>query len=280
MIVRRARTDDVDFLVDLLTHEEVQPYLAAVRSQSREQVLAELDRSNREPAEFGVFVVEDGGERAGTMDFEVANRRSRIAHLSGLAIHPEFRGRRLADEAARTFQRHLLLDLGYHRLQLEVYGFNERAMRHAERVGFVREGVKRKAYWRHGAWWDGVVYGLLREDLGLEPAVDFLHEYIARLNLGVRTGDWSGLAGCFAEDAVLEFQGVPVGPFEGRDAIVAAYREQPPDDEVRILDVEERDGTIVARYAWAAEPDRQAGRLLLTRRGDAVEKLVVTFEQN
>ena len=71
----------------------------------------------------------------------------------------------MADEAARLFQRHLLFDLGYHRLQLEIYGFNERAMAHAERAGFVREGVRRKAYQRHGEWVDGVIYGLVREDL-------------------------------------------------------------------------------------------------------------------
>jgi RimJ/RimL family protein N-acetyltransferase len=258
----------------------VQPYLAAVRAQDRDAVLAEIERSERDPAEFGVFVVEVAGERVGTMAFEVANRRSRIAHLSGLAIHPDFRGRRLADEAARRFQRHLLLDLGYHRLQLEVYGFNERAMRHAERVGFVREGVKRKAYRRHGGWWDGVLYGLIREDLGLVPDIDFLYEYIARHNLGVGSGDWSALAECFAEDAVLEFEGVRVGPFAGREQIAAAYREQPPDDEVRILGAEERDGTVVARYAWAAEPARQAGRLYLTRRDDLIERLVVTFEES
>ena len=56
-------------------------------------------------------------------------------------------------------------DLGYHRLELEIYGFNERAMRHAERAGFVREGVKRKAYDRHGEWVDGVLYGLIPDDL-------------------------------------------------------------------------------------------------------------------
>ena len=81
------------------------------------------------------------------MGFEVANKRSRIANLGSLAVHPDFRGRRLADEAARLFQRHLIFDLGYHRLQLEIYGFNERAQAHAERAGFVREGVRRKAYW-------------------------------------------------------------------------------------------------------------------------------------
>ena len=80
------------------------------------------------------------------MGFAVANKRSRVAKLGGLAVHPDFRGGKVSDEAARLLQRHLMDDLGYHRLELEIYGFNERAMRHAERAGFVREGVKRKAY--------------------------------------------------------------------------------------------------------------------------------------
>ena len=84
---------------------------------------------------------------------------SRIADLGGLAVHPSFRGRRVADEAARLFQRHLLDELGFHRVQLEIYGFNERAQVHAERSGFTREGVRRKAYWRNGEWVDGVLYG-------------------------------------------------------------------------------------------------------------------------
>ena len=163
--IRRATADDVDFLVEIVTHEDVQPYLAAVRPSEPEEILAEITRSEAEPNACGVFVIEVDGERAGTMDFERVNRRSRIAHVGGLAVHPDYRGRGVADEAARIFQRHLFRDLGFHRIQLEVYGFNERAIRHAERVGFVREGVKRKAYWRHGAWVDGVMFGLIREDL-------------------------------------------------------------------------------------------------------------------
>jgi RimJ/RimL family protein N-acetyltransferase len=166
--LRRAEPADVDFLVELLGHEEVEPFLAAVRPRDRDGLRAEIERSLREPGEFGRFVieVEDGSwRRAGLMGFEQTNRRSRIAQLGSLAVHPEFRGRRLADDAARLLQRHLLFDLGYHRLQLECYGFNERAIRHAERAGFIREGVRRKAYARHGQWVDGVLFGLVREDL-------------------------------------------------------------------------------------------------------------------
>jgi steroid delta-isomerase len=277
--IRRAEPADAEFIAGLLTHEEVEPFLSARRAKSRAETLERIERSQREPAELGVFVIEDEGRPAGLMEFEVDNRRSRIAHLGGLAIHPDFRGRRLADDAARQFQRHLLLDLGFHRLQLEIYGFNERAIRHAERAGFTREGVKRKAYRRHGEWVDGVMYALLREDLGLGPGVDFLYEYVARHNAGVRSGDWEALAECFADDAVLEFDGVPVGPYAGREAIAAAYRDRPPDDEVRILDAQEEDGAVVARYAWSAAPEAQAGRLLLTHSGDKIGRLVVTFEE-
>jgi aminoglycoside 6'-N-acetyltransferase len=166
--IRRARPDDVDFLFALTTHDDVDPFLSARRARSRDELLEEIERSNAEPEDFGRFVIEVDGEPAGAMGFAVANKRSRVARLGGLAIHPDFRGSRISDQAARLFQRHLVHELGYHRLELEIYGFNERAMQHAERSGFVREGVKRKAYHRHGEWVDGVLYGLIEEDLPRE----------------------------------------------------------------------------------------------------------------
>jgi RimJ/RimL family protein N-acetyltransferase len=167
--LRRAEWEDVDFLVELLTNEEVSPFLAGAAARDRADLLDEIDRSLAQPEEFGRFLIEveeDGGWRpAGALGFEIRNRRSRIAFLQRLAVHPDFRGRRLGDTAAALIQRHLIFDLDYHRLELEIYGFNERAIAHAERSGFVREGLKRRAYLRHGEWVDGVLFGLTREDV-------------------------------------------------------------------------------------------------------------------
>ena len=168
--VRRATTEDVEFMTALAAHEDVEPFMAAVGPRDRDELLAEVQRSIEEPDLYGRFVVEVDGARAGVMAFEVANRRSRIANLRGLMLDPAFRGRGIADSAARLLVRHLLLELDYHRVQLECYGFNERAIRHAERAGFLKEGVKRKAYWRHGRWVDGVIFGLVREDLDEQEA--------------------------------------------------------------------------------------------------------------
>ena len=160
--IRPAGAGDIDFLVELYASEDVRPFLAASGSYDREGV---ADKVEQDPEHGGVMVVELDGEPAGAMAWELTNRRSGIVHVSGLAVHFGFRGRRLADEAARLFQRHLIQERGFHRIELEVYGFNERAQRHAERSGFVREGVKRQAYRRGDGWVDSVLYALVAEDL-------------------------------------------------------------------------------------------------------------------
>ena len=163
--LRRATGGDIDFLVDLAAHDEVEPFMAAVSPRSREELGEEVRRSDQEPGLHGRFVVEVEGEPAGTLAFDVANRRSRIAYLHAIMLHPDYRGRGLATAATRLLVRHLVLELDFHRVQLEVYGFNEPALRHFDRVGFAREGIRRQAYWRHGEWVDGILFGLVREDL-------------------------------------------------------------------------------------------------------------------
>jgi steroid delta-isomerase len=107
--------------------------------------------------------------------------------------------------------------------------------------------------------------------------MSLLEQHVERFNEGVRSGDFTPMVAAFTEDAELHFEGVPVGPFVGRDAIETAYRVQPPDDEIEILGSEERDGIVVARYAWLRDEGRQAGEMLLTPRDDQIQKLVVTF---
>jgi hypothetical protein len=108
---------------------------------------------------------------------------------------------------------------------------------------------------------------------------DLLQDHVENFNAGVRTGDWSSMLQGFEDEAEMEFRGIPVGPFYGKEAIAEAYRVQPPNDELRVLEERERDGRIEARYAWLAEPEIAAGELLLTAEDGLIHKLVVTFER-
>lgn len=167
--LRRADEADVDFLASLAVNDDVAPFLAGMSARDPDAFLEEIDVAAERPHERGRFVIEAELEGrwwpAGSIAFETVNRRSRIAHLYGLMLHPDFRGRGIAKAATELFWRHLIRELNIHRVELECYGFNERAVRHFERSGFIREGTKRKAYWRNGTWVDGILFGLVREDV-------------------------------------------------------------------------------------------------------------------
>ncbi len=67
-------------------------------------------------------------------------------------------------DATRTLLRFAFEQLGLNRVELEVYDFNPRAIRAYEKAGFRRDGVRRQALYRDGAFHDVYLMGILRED--------------------------------------------------------------------------------------------------------------------
>ncbi len=108
--------------------------------------------------------------------------------------------------------------------------------------------------------------------------MDLISAHVLRFNAGVRSGDYGPMLEQFTPDAELAFEGVTVGPFVGRGAIAEAYRLQPPDDELDLLEVRVIPGGIVAGYAWRAHPSRRAGAMRFELNGERIERLLVTFE--
>jgi RimJ/RimL family protein N-acetyltransferase len=165
VVLRRASRSDAEFLLELITGEDTREFLGGRTGETLEDVLRDIERSEREPERFGWLVAEAAGAPVGSAAYEVVNERNRIVEGRRLAVHPRFRGRKLGDEIARAFQRLVLGELGFHRLEIQIYGFNERAIAHAERVGYVREGTKRKAYEKFGEWQDAALFSMLQEEL-------------------------------------------------------------------------------------------------------------------
>jgi hypothetical protein len=104
---------------------------------------------------------------------------------------------------------------------------------------------------------------------------DLLTRHVENFNAGVRTGDWSSMIELMTEDAELEFVGIPVGPFHGREEIADAYRAMPPDDGLLVVD-DRGDGTAV--YAWLKAPERPAGELHLEERDGLISRLRILYE--
>ncbi len=89
------------------------------------------------------------------------NRRATVGIVLG---EKKFWDRGYGTEALRTLLKFAFHELGLHRVELEVYAFNARAIRCYEKVGFKQEGVRREALFRDGRFHDILVMGLLAEE--------------------------------------------------------------------------------------------------------------------
>ena len=106
----------------------------------------------------------------------------------------------------------------------------------------------------------------------------FLDRHVQTFNTAVRSGDFSPLVALFAEDATLEFVGVPAGPFHGREAIAAGYAAHPPTDTLTVLAVRVADGgTVIEDFSWSADAGERSGQMHLRVEGDLIRRLVVVF---
>ena len=105
----------------------------------------------------------------------------------------------------------------------------------------------------------------------------YARDHVEAFNDAVTTGDWQSFADHFAEGAILEFVGPPVGPFTGRDAILKAYVEHPPDDTIEIRGpVAVKGAELVVPYRWRSTG--ATGTMLITVQSNEVSHLTVTFD--
>lgn len=113
-----------------------------------------------------------------------------------------------------------------------------------------------------------------------DPRVDAtldIAAHVATFNTAVENGRWDPLVERFADGAVLEFVGPPVGPFIGQTAIAAAYESSPPEDTIEVVGSPWIDGDeLVVRYRWRRTGS--SGSMRFTSHDGLIDRLVVTFD--
>ncbi|MBU2664509.1 nuclear transport factor 2 family protein [Actinoplanes bogorensis] len=95
--------------------------------------------------------------------------------------------------------------------------------------------------------------------------------HVDRFNAAVLSGDWATFVDALHPDAVMTFTGVPFGPYEGREAIAAAYTSNPPTDTMRIV-ANHGNGRI--DFVWSRGG---TGTLALDYADDQVIGMQITF---
>ncbi|HEX6345974.1 GNAT family protein [Umezawaea sp.] len=130
------------------TYEDVERYAATRREQTDRVDLAVLRAEDGKL--LGDVVLND-------LDVDNESMGFRIALVAE-------QGEGYGTEAIRLVLRYAFDVIGLHRVELEVYDFNPRAIASYLKCGFVEEGRKRDALRWDGRWHDALLMGALRTD--------------------------------------------------------------------------------------------------------------------
>lgn len=165
--LRGIEREDLPTFVRWFNDPEVRQYLMMYEpmSMAKEERWFEemLERKN----DF-VFAIEAQiGEQwvhIGNVGLHRIDWKNRTA-MFGIALGEKaYWGQGFGTDATRTMLRFAFEELNLHRVELEVFDFNPRAMRSYEKAGFRHEGTRRQALFRHGRYHDVHVMAILQSE--------------------------------------------------------------------------------------------------------------------
>jgi hypothetical protein len=101
-------------------------------------------------------------------------------------------------------------------------------------------------------------------------------EHCRLFNEPVLSGSWDTFTATLTPDAVMRFEGVPSGPYEGRDAIAAYYATSPPASTLTVTSVASAGNTDAVRFTW--DDGHGGGTMRVRRQHGQVAGLTVTLQ--
>jgi diamine N-acetyltransferase len=110
------------------------------------------------------IVLVDGDRHIGNCGFNEIDYVNRCAVFGILVGEKDTWGNGYAPEAAQLILKYGFEELGLHRIGLDVYSHNARAIRAYEKAGFVREGTLRESYFRNGVYQDTIMMSVLESE--------------------------------------------------------------------------------------------------------------------
>ncbi len=163
--LRPLMKEDAKVLAQMVNSPEAREYLQMVfpiNDIAEEKWIERLYRGY--PQNDIVYGIVVDGRLVGTVGLHNINWTSRHATF-GIAIWlPEYFGKGMGTEATKLMLQYAFDYLNMHRVKLEVYEYNERAIHVYKKLGFVEEGRWRKQRYLKGRYYDVILMGILKEE--------------------------------------------------------------------------------------------------------------------
>lgn len=165
--LREYKKDDVEIVKKYINQPEVKsllhagiPYLYTLEDEMKwyEEISALKDTYS-----FAIETIEDekyiGGCGINNVDW-----KNSVAEIGIFIGNKDYWGKGYGTDAMQVLIKFIFNEMNINKIKLQVFSFNERAIKCYKKCGFMVEGVLRQEIFRNGRYHDDIVMGLLRDD--------------------------------------------------------------------------------------------------------------------
>lgn len=165
VILRPYELDDAQIILESTTEPEGRWLTGTHATFTLEQVQRYLENALKADDRAGFMILDaETKERVGEIVLMDIDEDNRNAVLRIALFGTEQFGKGYGTEALRLVVEHGFEHYGLHRIGLDVFAYNERAIHVYAKVGFRREGVQRDALFYNGAFHDSIMMAVLEDE--------------------------------------------------------------------------------------------------------------------
>lgn len=163
--LRPIGVDDTDWYFRSLYSREGRRLTGTQKHYTREQIQQYIESKAQDSSTVLLLIAQrDNDQLIGDIQIGGIDTFNRNAYIRIAIVQPDKQGKGFGSEAMR-----LMLDYGFgilnlHRIELNVFAYNERAIHAYAKLGFQREGIQRQALYYDHAYHDSILMAMLAEE--------------------------------------------------------------------------------------------------------------------
>jgi RimJ/RimL family protein N-acetyltransferase len=163
--LRPISLEDTDLYFRMLFDREARRLTGTQNSFTREQISRYIEGKSQDSSSLLLLIaLKETDEVIGDIALQSIDSYNRNANIRIAINEPRHQGKGFGSEALL-----LLLDYGFgivnlHRIELNVFSYNERAIHTYEKLGFKREGVQRDALYYNHEYHDSILMSILEDE--------------------------------------------------------------------------------------------------------------------
>ncbi|MCA1061578.1 GNAT family N-acetyltransferase [Rossellomorea aquimaris] len=167
LVLRQITMENVDFLYELYTSDDVLKYFGMSPIQSKDVVVSMVENYEKQldlggPMRFAI-VEKQTDKMIGTCGFHGISKAYKRCEI-GYDLIPDQWGKGIMGEALSPLLNYLFMDKGMNRIGAVIVPYNKASSRVVEKLGFKQEGLLRDYILQGDHAYDAYMYSLLKKE--------------------------------------------------------------------------------------------------------------------